>query len=774
MGLFLHYIKLAIRNMWRSKSQTLISMIGLALGLTCFSVAMLWLVYEMSFDSSYKNSKRMYVIAAKEGWPYYEYINSFYRPLTSKLKETFPEIVNATALYPLTSPQDREVNIDEMKIPASIIWADSSFCKMFDVRIIEGSSDFLIPGIQKIAITHEKARQIFGNENPIGKRINGNEEICAIVSGMSKRSNYSFDFIRPFPDSEKSFSKTVIELLPGINMESFKKKLSEYDPKIYRAKNLSIIPITKLHYTIPVNKTAIPFKIILIFAVCGLLIIISSLFNYLTLFVSRFSIRQKELSLRRVFGATGGSLQAMLSVEFMLTMLSAVALGWTLIQLLHNPFLKISAISMNMSAIYRELLMYAGSVILISLFLFRFMLFLFQRRSMDASIRRSNKNVIRKISVIAQLVISIGFVFCVSVMMKQMHFLQHGGVGFSYKNRGSLSGAWREEGFDGNVLMNKLKQFPEVVEVLDAERLINLVPQQVSGEGATYSWDDKPADIEYIDIEYMYVSPEYLAFYEFQLIAGEMLTNADPYSMVLLNESAVKAFGWHDPVGKTFKIGSGDVTVKGVVRDTNNKGPSLPVNPTYYYKATPSEFLNISDNHFAMFKYREGMWQSLKEKIEMMVKNDGLNINRFEIVNAEEKYDIYIKSEKVLLKLLYCVLAVCLLICVFGLVALVSQTCAERRKSIAIRKINGANIENILVMFAKEYLLLLTIGAAVAFTAGYFIMQRWLENYVRQTTIPLWMYVAIIFAMALVIVLCVGWQVYRVSVENPAKVIKSE
>ena len=257
-----------------------------------------------------------------------------------------------------------------------------------------------------------------------------------------------------------------------------------------------------------------------------------------------------------------------------------------------------------------------------------------------------------------------------------------------------------------------------------------------------------------------------------------MLTDADPYSMVLINESAVKAFGWHDPVGKTFndthRYGLGDVIVKGVVRDLNWHGTLKAADPYFYYRLAPSESPNGNDNYRVLFKCREGMWGVLKEKIETIMKNDDLNIDNFEILNAEEKYDIYFKSEKVLLKLLYCVLAVCVMICVFGFVALVSQTCAERRKSIAIRKINGASTSNILAMFAKEYFILLAIGAAAAFAAGYFIMQRWLENYVRQTTVPLWIYLSILCAMALTIVFCVGWQVYRVSVENPAEVIKGE
>ena len=130
------------------------------------------------------------------------------------------------------------------------------------------------------------------------------------------------------------------------------------------------------------------------------------------------------------------------------------------------------------------------------------------------------------------------------------------------------------------------------------------------------------------------------------------------------------------------------------------------------------------------------------------------------------------KSEYALIKLLSFVSAICILICVFGFVSIVSLTCEERRKSIAIRKINGATSSNILDMFAKEYFLLLIIGMIIAFSAGYFIMQRWLEHYVIRTSIPLWIYFSIILVMSFVIILCIGWQVYKASVEDPTMVIK--
>ena len=162
------------------------------------------------------------------------------------------------------------------------------------------------------------------------------------------------------------------------------------------------------------------------------------------------------------------------------------------------------------------------------------------------------------------------------------------------------------------------------------------------------------------------------------------------------------------------------------------------------------------------------MWNSVIEKIEQM--KDDFFIDT--IYNAEDEYNKYLKSENALIKLLSFVSAICILICVFGFVSLVSLTCEERRKSIAIRKINGATAGDILAMFAKEYFLLLIIGAIIAFTTGYFIMQRWLEHYTIRTNIPAWLYLSIICVLALVIVLCVGWQVYKSSIENPAEVVK--
>jgi len=780
-----HYLKIAFRNMRKYKNQTLISVIGLAVGFTCFALSMMWIRYEMTFDSFHRNAKRIYALYSPSVFSSSGYDrNTTYR-MSYYLKETFPEIANAA---PLTSSSFYvPVYVEDVAFPVLPLRADTSFFRIFDVKILEGSRDFLIPGSNKLAITYEKARQLFGNEHPIGKTVNlenGEFTICAIVSGIPKRSNYAFDLIQPFSESAASNQTlgwggvyTVIELLPGTNVKAFEQKLFEHKFSTWEGRQVNrliIRPITKLRYTDPEIRREVKFQHIVIFAVSGVLVILCSLFNYLTLFVSRFRMRQKELALRVVCGASGSSLLAMLSVEFMLALLSAVVLGCMLTQLLHKPFLTLSEIQMSLPAIYRESLIYFVGIILISLMVFWLILFMFRRRSLNVSIRRSNKNLSRKTSVVVQLIISIGFAFCTIIILKQMYFLHHTDeLGFSFKNRGSVV-LYETPGRE-NVLANQLKQIPEIIEIVDAGSTMDLLSPTVRISYTARTWDDKPVDAEHIDMMQMEVSPEYLAFYDLRIVAGETLNDADPESLVMLNESAVKAFGWHDPVGKHIN----ENTVKGVIKNIYNLAPTIEAKPIVYKKGKNTPMgVGFDGQYFwvrnVLFKYQEGTWKSCKEKIEQMLQKNFADLYSKRIINNEETYNEFLKSENALIKLLFFVSAICVLICIFGFVSLVSLTCEERRKEISIRKINGATAGDILAIFAKEYFLLLLIGSVIAFTTGYYIMQRWLEHYVVRTSIPVWIYLGIVFVLALVIVLCVGWQVYRASVENPAEVVKSE
>jgi ABC-type antimicrobial peptide transport system permease subunit len=135
---------------------------------------------------------------------------------------------------------------------------------------------------------------------------------------------------------------------------------------------------------------------------------------------------------------------------------------------------------------------------------------------------------------------------------------------------------------------------------------------------------------------------------------------------------------------------------------------------------------------------------------------------------------VHFKSERALLTLLSVMTLACILIAVFGVYSLTSLTCQQRKKEIAIRKINGAEIVDIMNIFFKEYLILLALAALVAFPAGYVIMKRWMESYVKQTSMDAWLYVLIFLMVFVVIVFSIVSMVWKAANQNPAEVVKSE
>jgi ABC-type antimicrobial peptide transport system permease subunit len=768
-----HYLKVSFRNMWKYKNQTFVSIVGLAVGFVCFAMATLWIRYEMTYDSFHKNADRMYCINREDDYNGKVITSATPYPLGKYLKSTFPEIANATTV----ELRNIDFKYQEINHQAYILRIDSLFCGMFGIKIIEGSmADCLTPQSTKIAITREKALQLFGNESPVGKKIIKHDyrlveyDICAVVTGLPEHSNYTFDFLGAFdfwttvPEGwNMSFGQTLVELASGIDEEAFKKKLYEHEIQRVGAfvENMTLVPITSVRYKGHTAKREVQFKHIIIFALAGSLLILCTLFNYLTLFVSRFRMRQRELALRMVYGASVRSLFAMLSVEFLLSLTAALVLGLVLINIVTSPFRAVSGIKLELSTIYFESTVYIVVTIMIALAVFFLTLVIFRRRTLNASIR-SNKKILRKISIVAQLTISIVFAFCTLVILKQMYYLHSTDLGFSFKNRGSINVEIAPEEIE--ILNDKIKQIPEIEETLTKHS--PMLPIGVGSVDGISNWDGKQGDAT-INIRCTQISEQYAKFYELELIEGEFPRDDDDEKYVLINESAAKAFGWDKAVGKSFGYNNNNM-VKGVIKNVYNFSPTFAAQPVYYLR--PGSNRVPSSETYILFKYDEGSWKTSIERIQKIVEKEFPN--RFvEYYSTEKEYDKYLKSENALLAILTVVSLICLLVCVFGFVSMVSLTCEERRKEIAIRKINGATIKDILDIFFKEYLTLLIIGTLIAFPVGYIIMKRWLEQYVIQTEMSAWIYLSILLALVMIVVICVGGRVYKTSRENPVNAI---
>lgn len=306
---------------------------------------------------------------------------------------------------------------------------------------------------------------------------------------------------------------------------------------------------------------------------------------------------------------------------------------------------------------------------------------------------------------------------------------------------------------------------PDVIDYLDDST--TPIPRSSLFINEISDWEGKLSESQSIVAELLYINQKYVDFFGIEILQGAMF-NEKNSNEVLINETAAKALGWKDPVGKNMTFRGQEVIVKGVIKDIYHRSPIHPVEPAVF-KPNPDK----EHNQNYIFRVKEGSWNKVCKALMTEAKKASPDA-RVTLRNMDEVYNSYMKSELNLMKLLSVVSIICIVISVFGIFSLVTLSCQQRRKEVAIRKVNGASVGVILNLFFKEYMILLVIASCMAFSLGYVIMKHWLEVYMKQTSIDWWVYTGVFALMALIIFLSIIWRVWKTARQNPAEVIKSE
>lgn len=772
-----HYLLIAIRNLLKYKTQSIVSIIGLAMGFTCFALATLWIRYEMTYDNFREGAERIFLVRNEDKNSKDGLSTVTPSPLAAYLQETFPEIEQAGN----TRGGDSEFKYEGITHPSCIIDMDSALMKTFPVRLISGNTNFLLPNNKEIAITEELAEKLFGKENPIGKELmiyNEKRPVCAVVQSWGTHTNIPFDII----EANHQYAywgalnwSTYIKVREGTDIKAFSKKLYEHtiEQDHTLLEHLVLTPITRLRYDHPIEEATVKFNHILLFALSGGLVILCSLFNYLTLFVSRIRMRGKEIALRKVCGSSDRHLMGLFSIEYLLTLLAAIFIGMLLIELILPTFRELSEIHTATNGIYLEAILYSLFVAVLSFFISLFPIQYFRRQSLNAAIKGTEKgngkNYFQKFFLVFQFIISIGFIFCTVVMIKQIHFLSHSDRVVERAGRASFVFSTKSSEAS---LREELKQIPMITTILPGNHNA-FIPFTGKQYMTTKEWNEKPASANEIRLELIPSGEQICNYYNLKLLSGKMLKDDDQKDKVMINEAAVREFGWRDPIGKYFqKFDSTRLQVIGVIRDFCKESPTIPVKPIMF--TVQEYYYSISSSGMLLFKFHEGQWPECKRRIDALIKEKHPEFTFYRLDSAEEEYDKFLQSENALIKLLDFVTVVCILISVFGIFSLVTLNCEQRRREIAVRKVNGATARMIIRMFFKEYMLLLCLAACIALPVGYLIMKPWLENYVIQTEISAWIYPVLLICLIFIITLCISWRIWKAAGRNPAEVIKSE
>ena len=784
-----HCLKIAIRNLVKYKVQSAVSILGLAVGFVCFSLSLYWIHYEMTYDHFRQDADRIYMVRTNDEYTEGKISTRVPYSLAAYLAQHFPDIAVAAPFHLISE----RISVNDKYQDAVFSSADSAWMNLMDIRIIKGNRNFMLPKDNaEIAITEEAAKKWFRTEDPIGKEVKmlrRTKKICAIVQAENRHTNFPFDFIGN-PELGKTWWyitwSILIKVKPDTDIEELESKINANLPAELKQVTLTrktgieriiLTPLSKLHYAKDFRddkEAGITFQYIIYFSIAGILIITCALINYLTLFINRMRVRQREMTLRMIHGANIRSLVSLLTVEFLLLLACAVTTGFLLIEICFPSFIELTGIDTAKSSLYGEAFLFIGLISLIILTAIIGLLYILYHRSLHLSLRyntgRSTGTQLRRGSIVLQLFVCLSFIGCTVLINQQLDYLRHRDLGLKIKNRGSFSVMGD---MDYTPLIRKIKELPMITEVMQPDYYP--IVSQLTAIGQFDNWEglDIPIDTP-VPVKLFLGKEDFFRFYDITLLAGEWLDDLSTYEDIIINESLARRMGWspQEAIGKHIIQSYITYTIVGVVKDCHYGAPTLPIPHTGFLVGEQMGLMQRSAG--ILFKYKEGTWNECRKALEHLYQTECSPENILRLNSEEEVYNNYLRSEEMLTRLLSSASLVCILTAMFGIYSLVTLTCEQRRKEIAIRKVNGATVWSILFLFFREYLIMLCIAALFAFPITYVIIKQWILNYVRQVSISPLPFILILIGLALTVIAGISWRVWKAANENPAEVIKNE
>lgn len=768
--MLLHNLTMALGQLTKYKLQTLLSLVGLAVGFTCFALSSLWWRYETTYDTFHPEAENLYIqVTSTDKWA--TVFPSTNLLAASQAMEKIPQVEQATVF------RQTALSINE-NIYDFVMIADSMFLPTLQPKLVAGSYPLMQPDGTMAVVTDKLAMKLFGTIDCIGKEVklavkpanpktytgkmweNGTYTVAAVVKDWGKHSYFRFQCIVPFRAEEISECNgeyfwnyyTVMRMHPTANADTVSALVNKISPVPITESR--VIPLTSFRTELPgLFSGLVKIAHIRTFALLGLLVVVCAIFNYLSLYVIRIRMRSRELALRLVCGSTRRQLLMLLITEFLMLLCAACLLGMLFVCLTLPEFKEITYIGETDSYFFREMGLYMSAVALCTIPLLVGVTWWMQRRSLNETLHKGmvtvHRNLFRPLSQWVQLAICMGLVFFTSVIILQLHHLRTNTVaGFIHENRATIHNYNKPELTEE--MAHYLRSHPDVEQVIMGSNEIGQINNRTVSKdkkGNTVSTNGKKITREEVD------------FWGLELLEGRWMEDYEK-NVAMLNESAVKLYNLNQPVDTVLPLFFRDhYRIVGVVRNVSSKSFIVPQEPVVYTPKAGKE----RDKHYLSFSYRPDSWPALRDSIRSRFNDCDPYLS-----NIDESFNRLLHSEDTLLGLFYVMTAVCILIALFGVYSLITISCEQRRKEIAVRKVFGAKVGDILRLFFTEQLMVLVAAAVVAFLISYVCVKPWLEGYIHQVDIPLWLCPAIFAGVALLVALCIGWRVWRTAKAHPA------
>ncbi|MFZ1807202.1 MAG: ABC transporter permease [Cyclobacteriaceae bacterium] len=794
-----NYIKITFRNLVRNRVSTIINLLGLSLGISVCLLLFLLIDYELNFDEFHTKKDNIFRVTREEsGGSAAKSTSSTPFPMREAMVNDYPELIAVAQIYP---PQEYQLKVDDkIWLEPKVMFADSSFFKVFDFPALQGNPLQSFKNKNVAVVTESMARNRFGDESPVGQMVSISEvvdvEIVGVIQDPPKNSHLTFSMVVVIDSFNKdltggfnydSWNVTLgftnyIVLPEGVSEFDFEERMAALPEKYLPENNViktkyALQPLSEIHFDKAYAQSNSDYTIdttyLLVLGLVGVFILLLACINFINLSTAVAIKKAKEVGVRKVMGASRIQLVGQYMGEaFVLTFLSAlVALGIAERALPSlNSFLDTGMSILTLSNPVAGWV-FGGGIVLVSILSGLYPAWVLSGYKPVAAMKAkvsghtSSSMFLRRGLVTFQFVISQVLIIGTIVVASQMNYFRSKPLGFDS---------------DQIVTFSLNDNDPALLHTLKTELLSNSNVQSVSfGVGVPTSENDINSEINLTGVEDDFevviktVDFDYMKTFDLQLAEGRwfLKENQSPEEIeFLINETAARELGYSsdEALGKEILFGMNDIkgNVVGVVEDFHVKSLREAIKPIVMFQYPKLYFeggVKISSSNIPeTIEHIKKTWEQAYPGYlftyefldDAMAKNYSREEQLFSIFKIFAGISIGIG---------------CL-----GLFGLISFMVVQKTKEVGVRKVLGASVAGIVLLFSKDFMKLLFVAFLIAAPLSWYAMGQWLSGFAYQVELSPYYFLLGGLINLVIAFLTIGYQARRAGVANPIDSLRDE
>ncbi len=796
--MFKNYIKIALRNILKHKGYSFINVLGLAVGLACGILILLFVHFELSYDQFHEKKERIHRVAVKAMFGD-THVAQTYTPaiLTRTFYQDYPDVEISLRLQPYDGGvevcRDEKIS-NEYRVVAS----DPEFFQMFSFPLMSGEAESVLKEPHSVVISSSTAQKYFGNMDPLNQTltIGKNEfQVTGVMPDMPANSHFHFDLIVSIVtfdgiDNTNWFAcnyRTYLQLREGVLWKDFETKFPDIVNRYMFRGNYDnwtpkgnfwkfyLQPLTSIHLHSDLSGELEPngdAAYVTLFFIIAVFILLLAAVNYMNLSTACSAGRGREVGVRKVAGATRGILIRQFLSESTLSSLIALILAMFLVHLLLPSFGNM--VQRQLMVPYRSapwlvpgLLGLAVVIGILSGAYPSFFLSSFRPVTvLQGRVRSASRNTpLRHTLVLFQFAISIALLIGTVIVQQQLIFLMNKDLGFN-KEQVVVVKTPAPLGERSTPFKEALRQNPAILEVSGS----NTLPGRFFNSCLV-----QPEEFDQsVTMNISLCEPEFQDVIQLKMVQGRFFSReyGTDSTAVILNQTAADLLAWDDPIGKTITSGSGiTYHVIGVVQDYHYESLHQTVRPaamallggawdwwTERYISLRVQTQNLSST----LGYLESTWDRF---------NPGKSL---EYTFLDNDYAALYDNEQRTRRLFSVFSALAIFIACLGLFGLASFAAEQRTKEIGIRKVLGASVASIVVFFTQGFAKWVILANIFAWPVAYYFMNNWLQNFAYRINLSIWIFIISGLTTLVIALLAVSYQAIKAASANPADSLRYE